>query len=154
RWPVPPVNWRAIFKRAAGTSESSSFPNTTRSQNPTLPRRARQDGVNFSGVNGWLIFGVEAAEGELACQELAFVAIQRGQLNVRYHHLAQPGVLYSEVVHATLFRGEVSGRGFVARSDSNERLPTGAEMMLSGIDSEREIGVAVVGPDPRAVESY
>src|ERR1700740_3441255 len=108
------------------------------------------------GIEALLVMSLpwmKGSEGKCACQELAFIAIQRREIHVRASIITAPAVFRPEVVHFSGFCGEVSHRPCAARVRIFHWLPTGAKKMFSGSHGKIEIGIAMRGSHPAAIET-
>ena len=92
------------------------------------------------------------AEAELSHQERTFLAIDPAPFHVGRGDVSPIETLGAEVVRLPGFRGEMVRCGRSAAVKEHGRLPFGAEMMIAGINGQVEIGVALRGADPIAVQ--
>src|SRR5580704_5864350 len=107
------------------------------------------NGLNFLRLS--LLFGMRYAEAGRRDQVFAFVAIDgvegEGVPGIWHEDESLP-----EVVGFSLVGGEV-GHGEGAGAIFEPRLPVDTEMVFAGSDREEEIRAALVGSDPRSVQS-
>src|SRR5258708_14086733 len=88
-------------------------------------------------------------------KKLSFVRINGFKIQVHRGgtaSVAGVGNAFAKVIHLAWFGGE-TGESGQFREPLPARLPTRAKVMLSGLDSEGEIGVCPRGANPGAVHS-
>jgi len=101
-----------------------------------------------------LLLGVISAERGSRDQKLAFGALHRLQFHVAIL-LASFIDLGSQIIDLTRFRLESDGRTDALRGFlESTRLPIRADLMIARVYRKEKIGLALVGPDPCAIEPY
>src|SRR5208282_542185 len=93
------------------------------------------------------------AQRELACQKLAFIAVERQQLNMTVTVITQPDIFHPKVIRLSRLGREMSGCARLLRAQNHERLPTCAQVMYSRVDRKIEVRVSVIRSHPHSIHT-
>src|ERR1700674_321759 len=100
------------------------------------------------------LFGVKRAERGSRDEKLAFGGLDRFQFHIVIL-LASFIDLRSQIIDSSCFDLESDGRtDALRRFLEGTRLPIRAHLMIAGVYGKEKIGLALVGPDPYAIEPY